>query len=499
MEKVQTRLSLADRISQIAHGSKRLASPFWELIMGFWERKIPVPIFTTHYALALLLILGVDRWLFKNLQLRGFHDFLLDHWFLYFCIVASLPFLLWGAKQTLDNLRLKAILARDFEESGLKTVRDRLPNLISIRAADDFSHCMTLKLNGLTAHEFREKRDKLAARLGVFISQVQEERTNGIVKLLYTNEPMPELVKLENPADYRNFTIPIGFGAGKKPYVISLEEVPHLLIGGSTQMGKSSFFRQAITCLYFGNTPNIKITFIDLKQGMESILFNGVKDISTISNVGSAVKVLANALADLKERAKFLAHNECQNIAQFNKKSRSTRKSFGNFKAENDLPRLVFFIDEASELFLTGKSARASESTDAKRICQTLVAQGRAVGIHLVIGTQRPDASTIDMSIKANLAGRLCFHTSDNASSMVVLDSVRAADLSNDLKGRAIWRNGAELQEVQTPFLSPETATEIFKDLKVKSRAIEPTRSETRADIAAEDDSHINESLGSVS
>lgn len=494
MEKASSpKVSLADRVANIWKNSLRIGNPFWETLKGFIERKIPTRIFVTHYVVALALCMGLDGWILGILRLKGFYEFLAGYWFWYFLTASFLPFLFWGAKQSLDGLRLKAILARDFEESGLTTVRGRLPKLLSIRAIDDYSHCMTLQLNGLTAHEFREKRDKIAARMGIYISQVQEDRTKGTVKLLYTNEPMPELMSLGDPASYRNFTIPIGFGAGKKPYVISLEDVPHLLVGGSTQMGKSTFFRQAIACLYFGNKPNIKITVIDLKQGMESSFFKGVEHISTINNVGSAVTVLANALSELKERAKFFAHNDCQNIAQFYKKPKDKRKTFGNFKTEDDPPRLVYFIDEAAELFLAGKKARASESSDAKGICRTLVAQGRAVGIHLVIGTQRPDASTIDMSIKANLAGRLCFYTADNASSMVVLDSVRAADLSHDLKGRAVWRNGAELQEVQTPFLSPEAAQEMFKKLKKEDKDPESPQVETVAE------EHASESLGSLS
>lgn len=118
MEKVKAQINTCGSLEQYAHSFKTSRkSLLGTRYRDCRERKIPASV-SIHYILALLIIFGGDRWFFKILRLKGFHEFLLDYWFLYFCIVASVPFLLWGIKQTLDTLRLEALLIATSRSRG---------------------------------------------------------------------------------------------------------------------------------------------------------------------------------------------------------------------------------------------------------------------------------------------------------------------------------------------------------------------------------------------
>lgn len=105
---------------------------------------------------------------------------------------------------------------------------------------------------------------------------------------------------------------------------------------------------------------------------------------------------------------------------------------------------------------------RANSAQKAKSQAIKIAAQGRAVGIHLIIATQRPDVRAVDGQIKANLSGMLAFQMPNHASSMTILDNTRAAHLPK-IGGRAIWKTGLEMVELQTPFLTFEEATKLLE------------------------------------
>ncbi len=108
-------------------------------------------------------------------------------------------------------------------------------------------------------------------------------------------------------------------------------------------------------------------------------------------------------------------------------------------------------------MFLAGNHANSKEIQAARGILSRIARLGRAVGVHLVVATQRPDTRALDSQVKANLTGVICFQMMNDASSISVLGVGRASDLPR-VPGSAIWKNGMDMLEVQTPFLGAEEA-----------------------------------------
>ena len=131
------------------------------------------------------------------------------------------------------------------------------------------------------------------------------------------------------------------------------------------------------------------------------------------------------------------------------------------------MSRKLVVVDEAAEIFLGGHHATNSDLSLARKVISQIARQGRAVGVHLVMATQRPDAKAIDSQVKTNLTGIVCFQMPNNVSSITVIDSGRATHLPN-MPGRAIWKNGGQLTELQTPHLSIEEAKDILAPLKIQ-------------------------------
>ena len=126
-------------------------------------------------------------------------------------------------------------------------------------------------------------------------------------------------------------------------------------------------------------------------------------------------------------------------------------------------------------VLLMSFSTNAQDIAKSRRSASKIAAQGRAVGIHLVIATQRPDRNALDPQTKANLTGKVCFRAANIASSMTILDNKRAFDIPN-IKGRAIWQSSNDLEEIQTPFLSEEKAKDLLNQHYRKVNSYSPKK-----------------------
>jgi len=190
--------------------------------------------------------------------------------------------------------------------------------------------------------------------------------------------------------------------------------MPHLLIAGTTGSGKTVCLNSIIASLMMNNTPDeLQFIMIDPKR-VELIAFNGVPHLMTpvITESEKAVEVLKWGTQEMENRYRKLALIGAHNIEAYNKSS----------KAEKQMPCLIFTIDELADLMMT-------KSEEVEPLLCRLAQMGRAIGIHLVVATQRPSVDVVTGLIKANFPTRISFAVASQVDSRTILDCAGAERL----------------------------------------------------------------------
>jgi DNA segregation ATPase FtsK/SpoIIIE-like protein len=213
----------------------------------------------------------------------------------------------------------------------------------------------------------------------------------------------------------------LGKDIGGMPVTTELSRMPHLLIAGTTGSGKSVCLNALITSLLLKRTPNeLRLLMIDPKM-LELPMYNGVPHLLTnvVTDAKASVRSFKWALGEMERRYRVLAARGCRNLASYNDKfDREGPKEEG----EEKLPYIVIIIDELADLMIT--SGREVEEPIA-RLAQT----ARAVGLHLIVATQRPSVDVITGVIKANFPARIAFQVASRTDSRTILDQNGAESL----------------------------------------------------------------------
>ena len=216
-------------------------------------------------------------------------------------------------------------------------------------------------------------------------------------------------------------TLALGVDASGEPFVTDLEEMPHLLVAGTTGSGKSVCLNGILASILFRAKPDeVRIALIDPKK-LELSVYEpllehhlisppGVKE-PVITEADSAIKLLRSLEMELRLRLNRLSYGGYRNIEEFNHKRKESR-----------MPYLVLVIDELADLMLT--AGGAVENPIAR-----LAQMGRAVGIHLIVATQRPSVDVLTGVIKANFPCRIAFQVATKVDSRTVLDANGAETL----------------------------------------------------------------------
>ena len=229
-------------------------------------------------------------------------------------------------------------------------------------------------------------------------------------------------------------TIALGKDISGRIRVTELEKMPHLLIAGSTGSGKSVMLNALIMSVLYKSTPDeVRLIMVDPKR-VELGIYEGIPHLLTpvITEPKKAVNALRNAVLEMERRLKLLASYGVRNIDQFNQKLRKlNEKPMSLFdddqpKApvteERPLPYILIIIDELADLMML---ERAGVEESVIRLAQ----MARAVGMHLVLATQRPSVDVITGLIKANFPARISFRVATRVDSRTVLDVMGAEHL----------------------------------------------------------------------
>jgi len=245
----------------------------------------------------------------------------------------------------------------------------------------------------------------------------------------------------------------IGLDIDANPVYTSIEAMPHGLVAGSTQSGKSVCIASIIASIIYKNRPDqVKLLLIDPKK-VDLQQFAEIPHLITpiIDDSKIAIESLKWAVQEMERRYDVLKKFKSINVKDY----LDRRINDPEFEA---MPRIVIIVEEASDLLING-------GPEVEEQILRLTQKSRAVGIHLILATQRPSADIIKGSIKANIPTRFAFRVPSSTDSMVVLDTTGAEKLLG--QGDMLLSENGKIRRLQGAFLSPseiEAVTDFVKD-----------------------------------
>ncbi len=248
-----------------------------------------------------------------------------------------------------------------------------------------------------------------------------------------------------------------------------LATMPHVLIAGSTGSGKSVAINAMIMSVLFKATPEqVRLILVDPKR-VELGMYEGVPHLFTpiITEPKLAANALRNAVREMERRLKLLASRSVRNLEQYNKLFESTPNLFdetGGLEDEKPLPQIVIIIDELADLMMLD---RANVEESITRLAQ----MARAVGIHLVLATQRPSVDVITGLIKANVPTRISFRLATKVDSRTILDSNGAESLLGRGDMLFLPPGTARVQRVHAPFVTEKEISAVVEFWKAQGAA----------------------------
>lgn len=329
---------------------------------------------------------------------------------------------------------------------------------------------------GVRVSKIRGLKDELAAVLGVQSVRIIAPLADGSVGIEVPNKQKPILPLSEILCSKEYLTsdmaLPLAIGrtVTNDIFMADLADMPHLLVAGATGQGKSVGLNVMLLSLLHKKTPDeLKLVLIDPKK-VELSIYSKLGKSYLASPVITEAEDAENALESLcdimDKRYDIISSAGKRNIKEYN-----------SLSTAEPLPYIVVVIDEYGDLIM--QSGKPME----RAICR-LAQKARAVGIHLIISTQRPSATIVTGNIKANFPTRIAFRTTTGTDSRVVLDQIGAEKLTGC--GDMIYFAGAETTRVQCAYASIE---EVSKSCEEICDSNEDCASTFQLPVSNEDDS----------
>lgn len=266
-------------------------------------------------------------------------------------------------------------------------------------------------------------------------------------------------------------TLALGKLINGNAYVTDLARMPHLLIAGATGAGKSVALNCMITSILYKATPDeVRFIFIDPKR-LELGLYSDIPHLLTpiVTDPGEAANALRWATNEMEIRYKKLARRGVRNIDQYNTLLRSSGRSLPpaddqpEGELEKPLSYLVLVIDELADLMMVS-------SKEVEESISRLAAMARAVGIHLILATQRPSVDVITGIIKANFPSRIAFKVASKVDSRTIIDGNGAEQLLGNGDMLFIPPGTARLTRIHGAYVSEKEAQAIVEHLRKQGR-----------------------------
>ena len=329
-------------------------------------------------------------------------------------------------------------------EAGIKY--SRIVNLV-----DDL--CLAMKAESILIDRLPGK-----STVGIEVPNLHRE-------IIHLREGLESTEFLASPS---KLSLCLGKVITGKIKIADLTQMPHLLLAGSTGSGKSVALNSMIVSILFkANPEEVKLIMIDPKR-LELGLYQGTPHLMTpiVTEPKQAANVLRRATFEMEERLKKLAAHGVRNIEQYNDifAPDSTMNLFDNDgKPERPLPYIVIIIDELADLMMV-------EPQGVEESITRLAQMARAVGIHLILATQRPSVDVITGLIKANLPARISFRVASKVDSRTILDANGAEALLGRGDMLFLPPASARLQRLHGPLVTEQEISKVVDFWKSQSQ-----------------------------
>jgi S-DNA-T family DNA segregation ATPase FtsK/SpoIIIE len=262
-------------------------------------------------------------------------------------------------------------------------------------------------------------------------------------------------------------TLSMGKDINGRIVTADLASMPHILIAGSTGSGKSVAINAMIMSLLYRTTPHqVRLILVDPKR-VELGMYEGIPHLFTpiITEPKLAANALRNAVREMERRLKLLASRSVRHIDQYNKLFEGSMPSlFDEGEQEEPLPYIVIIIDELADLMMLD---RANVEESVTRLAQ----MARAVGIHLILATQRPSVDVITGLIKANIPTRISFRLATKVDSRTILDTNGAEALLGRGDMLFLPPGTSRLMRLHAPYVSEKETAAVVDFWKSQGQA----------------------------
>ena len=320
---------------------------------------------------------------------------------------------------------------------------------------------------GVRISKIKSLEDDIALSLSALgiriIAPIPGKGTIGI-EVPNKNRKIVSMKSLISSKKYQDAEMELPLALGKtisnETLVVDLTKMPHLLVAGATGQGKSVGINAIITSILYKKHPaEVKFILVDPKK-VELTLFNKIErhylaklpdsDESIITDTKKVVKTLKSLCIEMEKRYELLKDGMCRNIKEYNLKFK--KRKLNPNDGHKFLPYLVLVVDEFADIIMT---AGKEVENPIGRLAQL----ARAVGIHLIIATQRPSVNVITGLIKANFPARIAFKVTAKVDSRTILDSGGADQLIGN--GDMLFTQGNDLIRLQCGFIDTDEIEKI--------------------------------------
>jgi DNA segregation ATPase FtsK/SpoIIIE, S-DNA-T family len=270
---------------------------------------------------------------------------------------------------------------------------------------------------------------------------------------------------------WKNGREPLSFAIGKDisgdAVIGELNKMPHLLIAGQTGSGKSVMINTLLTSLLYRNSPSeMKLILVDPKQ-VEMAPYEDIPHLLTpvITEPEKTISALKWAVNEMERRYKLLAEEKIRDIKTYNQRMQSSKKAADGEAAvegEGAMPYIVIVIDELADLMMVA-------ARDVEALIVRLAQKARAVGIHLVLATQRPSVDVITGLIKANVPARIAFTVASQIDSRTILDQIGAEKLLGQGDMLMLTPSMSKPKRIQGAWVMDEEVVKITDHLRMQS------------------------------